>query len=221
MTTNAAPSSVLIIAGACVGGLGLMGRWPEKVVISGNEFSWRGVKDVVDEQIEVARSTGEDPDVVQELVALRGRLDQLQMNGQVSEHPAVVYDRAVVEAIHRVRPAGRLEHTRGRSNREPDFVLQNGADRVFIETKWQPDGGAPFRGRTLPALLGSMPPDARLVVISNATDISDALDQVRAAIGSRGTVVTWQGRRHDDRLRAALNSLGVENGRSPQRTNSR
>jgi hypothetical protein len=221
MTTNAAPSSVLIVAGACVGGLGLMGRWPEKVVISGNEVSWPVVNDVLDEQIEVARSTGEDPDAVQELVDLRKRLDELQFSGQVSEHPAVAYDRDVAAAIHRVCPTGKLVQAKERSNREPDFVLQNGADRIFIETKWQSVESYPFRGRNLPALLESMPPGGRLVVVSNASNTRIALELVSESLGSRGTVVTWQGRKHDRQLRAALSSSDDEAARSPQRINSR
>jgi len=207
LSSNAAPSAVLIVAGALTSGLGLIGRWPEKVTISGNEVVWPAVTDVVNDQIEVAERAGEPTAVIEELISLRKRLDQLQSTGHAPIHPAVAYDREVKDALRRVRPTSRLVQAADRSNRVADFVLHTNGSQINVETKWQPDGTASLRGRTLPSLLQSLPPDARLLVIANTADTSEAKERVSGFMGQRGAVVTWRSPRHDDRLRETLDSL--------------
>src|SRR5205085_7906666 len=50
----------LIGAGLLAGVLGLVGRWPSKISVSGSEISWPEVKETVDEQIEAAQDAGDE-----------------------------------------------------------------------------------------------------------------------------------------------------------------
>jgi len=52
-----------------------------------------------------------------------------------------------------------------------------------------------------------LPPDARLLVIANTADTSEAKKRVSGFMGQRGAVITWRSPRHDDRLRETLDSL--------------
>jgi hypothetical protein len=103
-TTNGAGAVALIAAGAGAAGLGLLGRWPSKVAVSGNEFSWDEIEETLDSQIETAREDEANPAVLRELETLKNRLDELQRTGAVAEHPAARYDREVLAALHRVMP---------------------------------------------------------------------------------------------------------------------
>lgn len=207
VASNAVSSAVLIAAGAAASWIGAMGRWPEKVSISGNEVVWPAVKDVLDDQIEVAQATGSGQAVVEELVSLRDRLDQLQFTGKAPEHPAVAYDVDVEAALRRMLPSARITRATHRSDRVADFVLEVGQSRLNIETKWRRDPTTPFRGTTMPVLLAELGPDERLLVISNALDVGQVRAQVSRSMGDRGQVVSWRGRQNDEALGRALNEL--------------
>jgi hypothetical protein len=85
---NGAGAAALVAVGAVCGVLALMGRWPSRISMSGNELSWPEVKETVDSQIEVAEKSGEASEALRELKELRERLDVLQRTGSVPEHPA-------------------------------------------------------------------------------------------------------------------------------------
>lgn len=207
IASNAVSSAVLIAAGAAAGGIGLMGRWPEKISISGNEVAWSKYREVVDDQIEVAESTSSDPRVVQELLSLRTRLEQLHATGRASEHPANVYDTQVEAALLRVQPSARLRRSAERSKRVADFVMQTRRGEVSVETKWRPDPASPFQGSTLTSLFSGLGSRDRLLVITNTRNLDVVRARITAEMGQRGRAVTWQNERDDDALKAAIDSL--------------
>lgn len=95
LSKNGAGAAALVAAGTVCAVLALMGRWPSRISMSGNEFSWDDIKETVDSQIEVAENSGEANDALSELRELRERLDVLQRTGSIPEHPAETYDKSV------------------------------------------------------------------------------------------------------------------------------
>jgi hypothetical protein len=61
---NGAGAAALITSGILVIALGAIGRWPSKLVISGNEVHWSGVRRVVTSQLESARSEDADEETI-------------------------------------------------------------------------------------------------------------------------------------------------------------
>jgi hypothetical protein len=57
---NGAGAAALVAVGALCGGVALIGRWPSRISMSGNELTWEDVRETVDSQIEVVRAAGED-----------------------------------------------------------------------------------------------------------------------------------------------------------------
>lgn len=202
-------AAALVAVGATCGGLALIGRWPSRISMSGNELAWEDVRETVDSQIEVAEIAGEDVSVLNELRYLRERLDFLQRTGSVSKHPAEVYDEAVAAAIGRLLPEAELSRSQHRSRSRADFVLDYRGRKILLETKWRADSQQPFAGRTLPQLLEQVGNDARLLVVVNAPQSVTAVAQqvVTDVLGARGRVVGWRDVRDDPRLGTALTSL--------------
>src|SRR6266700_365385 len=57
-------AGALIVAGMLREVLALMGRWPSRISMSGNEISWDAVQQTVNSQIQVAEGIGESDDVL-------------------------------------------------------------------------------------------------------------------------------------------------------------
>lgn len=211
-TTNGAGAVAPIAAGAGAAGLGLLGRWPSKVAVSGNEFSWDEIEETLDSQIETAREDEANPAVLRELETLKNRLDELQRTGAVAEHPAARYDRDVLAALHRVMPGVDILVQSAGSRDTADFEIRAHSRPILVETKWRRDEDGPFRVSTLSRITAHLKPDDRLLVVSNATVIEPAATALKEQIGTRGVVVTWRtprddpslgpSRRHTDRIMA-------------------
>ena len=199
---NAGGAAALVVAGAAASLIAATGRWPRRISVYGNELSWDDVDRTVAGQIRVARDSG-DEQIVAELHELQRRLDTLRATGQVPPHPAELYDRAVAAALRRVAPDVALDepgpHRRGR----PDFVLRDGGRPVHVETKWRPEGGGVFHGSTLPELLGALPADERVLVVTNAAVVGEGQRQ----LGDRGVAVAWRDPSDDDALADAVSRL--------------
>jgi hypothetical protein len=209
LSDNGAGAAALVAVGAVCGGLALIGRWPSRISMSGNELAWEDVKETVDSQIEVAETSGEDASVLNELRYLRERLDFLQRTGSVSKHPAQVYDEAVQAAVRRLLPQAELTRQQIRSRSIADFVLRYQGRQLLLETKWRADPEQPYRGRTLPNLLERLAQDATLLVVVNAhpSAVAAAQSLVNDSIGARGRVAGWLDVRDDGELARALTSL--------------
>jgi hypothetical protein len=209
LSGNGVGAAALVTVGAACGGLALIGRWPSRISMSGNEMAWEDVKETVDSQIEVAEIAGEDVSVLNELKYLRERLDFLQRTGSVSKHPAEVYDEAVAAAIRRLLPEAELSRPEHRSRSRADFVLDNRGRKILLETKWRADSQQPFAGHTLPQLLERIDNDAKLLVVVNAPQSATAAAHqvVTDFLGPHGRVVGWRDVRDDPCLVTALTSL--------------
>lgn len=159
----------------------------------GPGWSWRclrragsagpvAVNRAVDSQIKVVKDSGETSEVLAELKTLRTRLAVLRQAGLVPEHPAEVYDTAVLAAIQRVLPG--VEVTRqGQGSRDiADFAVGYKGHQLFVETKWRSDPGRPFGGSTLPRLLENFPRDAKLLVVVS-TSLLGHLDNLATPHG--------------------------------------
>jgi hypothetical protein len=209
LSNNGAGAAALVAVGGACGVLGLMGRWPSRISMSGNEFSWEDVDQTVDSQIQVAEQSGEADTVLAELKNLRERLNVLQRTGSVPEHPAQTYDRAVEAAIRRLLPGAEVTRQQVRSREVADFVVRYHGNELYVETKWRSDPAQPFGGSTLPRLLERLPSEAKLLIVVNtsAAPLPRAYKMVEAALGDRGRIVKWQDVRDDSKLGEALRSL--------------
>jgi hypothetical protein len=209
LSSNGAGAASLVVAGIASGILGLVGRWPSRVSMSGNELLWEDVRETVDSQIEVVKASGETQNVIAELSSLRQRLDMLQRTGSVPTHPAQVYDEAVEAAIRRLMPEVDIVRQDSRSRDRADFTVWYRTQQLYVETKWRSDPGRDFQGSTLPRLLATLPNDAKLLVVVNTVrpPSSDAIQIVKTAMGLRGRIVAWRDTSDDMQLGQALASL--------------
>lgn len=195
----------LIGAGAFAGLLGLVGRWPSKISLSGSEISWLEVKETVEEQIDAAQDAG-DEGAVRELEELRRRLEVMERTGNAPKHPAAQYDDAVEQAIRRAIPGATVRRSAGRSRAKADFEVKLGSNGLLIESKFKSDPRRSFHGSTLAPLLDRLTESERLLIVTNSLDTRGAEAVVRDHPG-RVRIVTWVGPADDTELSAALIQL--------------
>jgi hypothetical protein len=208
LSSNGAGAAALVAAGTVCVVLALMGRWPSRVSMSGNELSWGDVKETVDSQIVHAEKSGEAEEAIEQLRSLRERLEVLERTGSVPELPAATYDDAVEAALRRLLPSADIVRQKTRSREIPDFVVMDHGTHLFVETKWRQDVAKPFGGSTLPRLIQGLPADARLLVVINTDRMQpSAAKPVEDALGAHGRIVTWRDARDDRALAEALRSV--------------
>jgi hypothetical protein len=205
---SGAGAASLVLVGLISAGLGLIGRWPSRISMSGSEFAWEEVKATVETQIEVAEESGEGSAVIAELKVLEQRLELLRQTGSVAEHPAEAYDRAVEAAIHRLYPDASIVASELRSRTSADFSVTIGKLEFLLETKWRPDPARPFRGSTIPSLISHLPVNSLLLVVVNADVMTEeAVGIVANSLGTRGQIVSWRDVRDDPKLASAVSAL--------------
>jgi len=215
LSKNGAGAAALVAAGTVCGVLALMDRWPSRISMSGNEFSWDDIKETVDSQIEVAEKSGDANDALRELKELRERLDVLQRTGSVPEHPAETYDKNVLAALQRLLPGAEMIRQGTGRNDIADFVVRHQGDQLLVETKWRADKARPFGGTTLPRLTQNLSPEDKLLVVVNTDQWRpSATTNVEDALGKRGRIVTWRDVRDDRALGEAVASL-LQAGKRP------
>ncbi|WP_193614145.1 hypothetical protein [Nocardioides lijunqiniae] len=205
-TNSDASGAVALIATGALGGLlGLVGRWPTKLVVSGNEISWSEVTETVDEQIDAAQDAG-DQDAVRQLEELRRRLEEMQRTGYAPRHPAAEYDEAVEQALRRALPGAAIRKEAIRSRGMADFEVASGPVPLYVESKFKRDPSTPFQGSTLAPLLDRLTESDRLLIVTNSLDTRGA-DAVVSGRADRVRIVTWLGPGDDAILQDALNQL--------------
>jgi hypothetical protein len=209
LNKNGVGAAALVAVGAVCAVLALMGRWPSRISMSGNEFIWDEIHQTVNSQIQVAEKSGEPDNALAELKDLRARLSVLQRTGSVPEHPAEAYDRVVEAAIRRLLPGVEVMRQEFRSREIADFVVQYQGDQLFVETKWRSDTARPFGGSTLPRLIERLASDAKLLIVVNTSEppMARAFKIVEDGLGDRGRIVAWRDVRDDTALAEALTSL--------------
>jgi hypothetical protein len=215
LSSNGAGAAALIITGCLSGGLGLVGRWPSRLALSGTEISWESIDQTMESQIRVAQQDEDDGAALRELLTLRDRLAVLQETGSVPLHPAEAYDQAVTAAIRRLLPGAEVVAHGTRSRATPDFTVEYRGHALFLETKWRVDPSEPFGGSTLPILLSALPAGASLLVVTNTSvpPLPRADQILRDALGDRGRIACWLDVRDDTALAAALAALISNEGR--------
>lgn len=209
LNSNGAGAAALIITGALTGALGLVGRWPSRVAVSGNEISWESIDQTMESQIQAAQQDDDGEEALRELLSLRDRLAFLQQTGSVPVHPAEAYDQAVMAAISRLLPGAEILAHGTRSRATPDFTVRYRDAVLLVETKWRIDPAEPFGGSTLPTLLAVLPAEARLLVVTNTSvpPRPRAYQVLRDALGDRGRIACWLDVRDDQALGLALMAL--------------
>jgi hypothetical protein len=211
---NGAGAAALIITGALTSTLGLIGRWPSRLTVSGNEISWESIDQTMETQIRVAQQDDDGEVALRELINLRDRLAVLQKTGSVPIHPAEAYDLAVMAAISRLLPGVEIIALDTRSRASPDFIIRYQGAALFVETKWRTDPSNPFGGSTLPTLLSALPAGARLLVVTNTSvpPLPRAYQILRGALSDHGRIACWLDVRDDEALGQALASLFRDEG---------
>jgi hypothetical protein len=207
--SNGLGAAALIAVGGICGMLGLMGRWPSRISMSGNEVIWETIEQTVSSQIQVAVDNDESETVLAELTTLRSRLAELQRSGIVPSHPAQIYDDDVAAAIRRLLPQAEIIRQQVGDRATPDFIVRYRRSMLFAETKWRADPARAFGGSTLPPLIHGLKPDARLLVITNTSvpPLPSAYQTLRQALGDRGRIVEWLDPADDASLAEALAAL--------------
>ncbi len=200
------PGAVALIgAGAASGALALIGRWPQKVSVSGHEVSWPDVEEAVVSSMTAAEANGEA--AADELRTLWNRLKELERTGAIPPHPAEVYDREVAAAIARTLPGARVTPSGSRLNSVPDFEVSYGDRDLLVETKWRRSPAADWHADTLDRLVGNLPAGRPLLVVTNARDVTRARQRLDATMGERARVVSWEGPGDDPGLGQAFRAL--------------
>ena len=219
LSDNGAGAAALIVTGCLSGALGLVGRWPSRVTVSGNEISWESIDEAMESQIRVARQDDDSEGAVHELLSLRDRLAVLQQTGSVPLHPAEAYDQAVAAAISRLLPGAEISSEGTRSRATPDFTVRYHAATLLVETKWRANPADPFGGSTLPVLLAGLPAGTRLLVVTNTSvpPLRRARQLLRDSLGDLARIACWLDVRDDRALGEALAALLDGQGPSPAR----
>jgi hypothetical protein len=209
LNNNGAGAAALVITGALTSALGLVGRWPSRVAVSGNEISWESIDQTMESQIQAAQQDDDGEEALRELLSLRDRLAFLQQTGSVPVHPAEAYDQAVMAAISRLLPGAEILAPGTRSRAIPDFTVRYRGTVLLVETKWRVDPSEPFGGSTLPVLLSALPAGARLLVVTNTSvpPLPRAYQVLRDALGDHGRIACWLDVRDDQLLGQALAAL--------------
>jgi len=207
VNTNGAGTVALVATGAAAGVLALVGRWPTRIGVSGNEIAWDNVKQTVRSQIESAQAGGEPDAALTQLRLLQQRLDGLRVTGAVPEHPAARYDQRIKAAVCLLRPDLRVEQGPYRTDEIPDFTLRLGDRVAHLETKWRADPDTPVRASSLDTLIERLGPEAPLLVVANTPHIEQVTERVHQAMPGRALVVIWRDRHDDANLRDALDGL--------------
>lgn len=205
LSANGSGAVALVGSGLAATLLGLMGRWPQRIAISGNEVGWDEVKRAVESSIEATES--DSAPVADELRALLQRLERLQQTGAVPEHPAEAYDRALQATLQRLFPNAPILRAASRSREIPDFTLELDGLRMLVESKWRQDVDRPLEGSTIPRLRDAVGPDDRLLVVSNAKDVAGGGVVAEQLFPGRTRVVSWRDLRDDAALADAARSL--------------
>jgi hypothetical protein len=207
--SNGPGAAALIAIGGICGLLGLMGRWPSRIALSGSEIGWETIDLAVSSQIQVAADNGESETVLAELRSLRDRLAELQRTGIVPKHPAQVYDDEVMAAIGRLLPRADVIRHEARNRAIADFIVRYRDSTLFVETKWRADPSQPFAGSTLSELTKRLPANARLLAVTNTVvpPLPSAHEAMRQTMGDRGRIVQWLDATDDGSLAEALTSL--------------
>lgn len=209
LSDNSAGAAALIVTGALTSALSVIGRWPSRVMVSGNEISWESIDQTMESQIRVAQQNDDGEAALRELLSLRDRLTLLQQTGSVPMHPAEAYDLAVMAAISRLLPGADISTQGVRSQAAADFTVRYGGNTLLVETKWRIDPEQPFGGSTLPVLLSALPARSKLLVVTNTSvpPRPRAYQTLRDALGDRGRIACWIDVRDDQALGQALTAL--------------
>lgn len=207
LSSNGSGTVALATTGLVAVVLGLMGRWPQRISISGNEVGWDEVKQAVESSIEAVENDADAEATAEELRDLLARLERMQQTGIVPEHPAIAYDRALQSSLERLFPTASLTPTQMRSRAVPDFTIRLHGRRLHVESKWRLDADRPLGGSTLPRLRDAVGPDDRLLVVSNARDVAPGAQVAEELFPGRVLVVSWRDLRDDTALADAVRAL--------------
>ncbi len=207
-TANGAGAAALTGVGVALLVLAMIGRWPSRISVGGNELSWEKVRATVQSQIERAREADEPAAVVAELQALERRIDELRLTGAVAEHPAETYDRAVEAALRRIVPDAEITRSRSPRYEIPDFTVRGDGWTLALETKWRSDPAASYRGTTLAPLVEALPDGAPVVVVVRGTEAAvRPARSAKSVVGAKARVVAWRDQADDARLAEAIAAL--------------
>jgi hypothetical protein len=129
---------------------------------------------------------------------------------QVDQTPwaaaAIAYDDEIEAALRRTLPDARIRRATEWSRDRPDFWLLVGDYELHVETK-HVGSATSFPGSGLDPLFDQLSTSGRLLVITNAADITRGRLRVDQRLGERGGVIRWRGAADDSELERAVTML--------------
>jgi hypothetical protein len=200
----ALPAGVSIVVGAAACLLAAIGRWPANLSWGSASVAFaisNQIRNEIDDVIETAPDSAKAS-----LELVKERVSSVQQDQTPRVAAAIAYDDEVEAALRRIRPDAPVRRPTDWSRDRPDFWLNVGGRELFVETKHVGSATA-FSGSSLESLIQQVAETGRLLVISNAADVSRARERVTARLHDRGEVITWRSPADDGELSRAVSTL--------------
>ncbi|HZE48087.1 MAG TPA: hypothetical protein VE074_00920 [Jatrophihabitantaceae bacterium] len=199
----ALPAGVSIVVGAAACLLAAIGRWPANLSWGSASVAFaisNQIRNEIDDVIERAPDSAKAS-----LELVKERVSSVQQDQTPRVAAAIAYDDEVEAALRRIRPDAPVRRPTDWSRDRPDFWVDAGGRELLVETKHVGSATA-FSGSSLESLLEQVA-ESRLLVISNAADVSRARERVTARLHDRGEVITWRSPADDGELSRAVSQL--------------
>ena len=200
----ALPAGISIIVGAAACLLAAIGRWPASLSWGNASVAFaisNQLRNEIDDVIDTAPESAKPS-----LERVRDMVSAVQVDQTPRVAAAIAYDDELEAALRRLVPDARIRRDTEWSRDRPDFWLLIDDRELRIETK-HVGSATSFSGSSLEALLDQTEDGGRLLVITNAADISRGRERVDGRLGPRGAVITWRSPADDAALEQAVTSL--------------
>ncbi|HEY3633198.1 MAG TPA: hypothetical protein VGL21_20020 [Jatrophihabitantaceae bacterium] len=200
----ALPAGLAIVVGAAACLLAAIGHWPANLSWGNASVAFaisnqirNEIDDVIDSAPEEAKPS---------LERVRDMVSAVQVDQTPRVAAAIAYDDEIEAALRRIVPNARIRRDTEWSRDRPDFWLLIGDRELYIETK-HVGSATSFSGSSLETLFDQLADSGRLLVLTNAADISRGRERVAERLGERGAVTTWRSPADDGELDRAVLAL--------------
>lgn len=200
----ALPAGIAIVVGAAGCLLAAIGQWPASLSWGNASVAFaitNQIRNEIDDVLAEAPAAAKPS-----LERVRDIVSAVQVDQTPRVAAAIAYDDEIEAALRRVVPDARIRRDTEWSRDRPDFWVLVNDRELRIETK-HVGSATSFSGSSLDALFDQMSGSSRLLVITNAVDVSRARDRVAGNLGDRGAVITWRSPADDGELRRGISLL--------------
>jgi len=200
----ALPAGIAIVVGAAGCLVAAIGRWPASLSWGNASVAFaitNQIRNEIDDVLAEAPAAAKPS-----LERVRDIVSAVQVDQTPRVAAAIAYDDEIEAALRRVVPDARIRRDTEWSRDRPDFWVLINDRELRIETK-HVGSATSFSGSSLDALFDQMSGSSRLLVITNAVDVSRARDRVAGNLGDRGAVITWRSPADDGELRRGISLL--------------